>query len=145
MRLKNTQDQQGYGSLLKVALQQMIDSQETMQMIYRQWNSPSLAQSKVLFDALKSVMSNDEAMTQEYFGLNTLFVSSGKEDAFDDFMVLFETSLQMGSEVEKLLLQKVVECREVMRQNSYGQQEGITQREAYDFAKAVIYEKHYAI
>jgi hypothetical protein len=92
-------------------------------------------------------MCNDEAVTQEYFGINTLFVSTGikQEGAFEDFISLFETSLQMGSEVEKLLLQKVVECREQMRQNSYGQQEGITQREAYDFAKAVVSEGTYAI
>jgi hypothetical protein len=92
-------------------------------------------------------MCNDEAVTQEYFGINTLFVSTDikQEGAFEDFISLFETSLQMGSEVEKLLLQKVVECREQMRQNSYGQQEGITQREAYDFAKAVVSEGTYAI
>jgi len=75
-QLKHESDQGGYGSLLKLALEQVIDSHDTLNMIYRQWRAPTLNQTKILFDHMRNVVSNDEHITKEYYGMNALFVSS---------------------------------------------------------------------
>jgi len=74
-------------------------------MIFRQWNAPSLSQTKKLYDVLRNIVSNDEQMTKEYFGMNSMFVSSSVQQessanqiqsrpneidgAFKEFMELF--------------------------------------------------------
>jgi hypothetical protein len=103
-QLRQYQDQEGSGFLLKQALDLLIDSQICLNMIWTQWNTPSKKATKVLFDALKNIFGNDEQITKEYFGLNSLFISSGDnqsgqikgQDEFSEFMELFDTSLEMG-------------------------------------------------
>ena len=128
-QLKHESDHNGYGALLKLALEQIIGSHDALQLVYQQWRSPSLRDTEILFDTLRGILSNDESLSSEYHGLNSLLIStpddkgaehsehrlSGNQvesGAFHEFMDQFEAALDMGGQLQKLMLEKVQQCRE---------------------------------
>jgi len=95
-------------------------------------------ESKELFTRLKDGFCGDEAISKEYFGLNCVFASvldfknpsdsnqiHQGANSFEAFMDLFSTAIEMGDQLQKLMLEKVVECKDQARQ-SYGDHGGIT-------------------
>ena len=109
---------------------------------------------------MRNLFGSDEQITKEYFGLNAMFISGGddqsaissqiesgaaNDSAFEDFMRLFETSVQMGDQLQKLMLERILACKEESSKNYLGQHSGISQREIYDFAKSVLYDQEHAI
>ena len=105
-------ESRGYGALIKVAFEYIIEAHQAMVKVYKQWNA-NLNETKVLFDNMHNIVSNDDQITQEYFGLNSIFVAgepdSAKSTCFEECLSLFETSLQMGNQLSALFLEKVKE------------------------------------
>ena len=66
-----------------------------MKQIYDEWNA-DIAETKVLFQALQQNISCD-LISNEYFGLNSIFVPEDTAGSFEDFVSLFECALQMGN------------------------------------------------
>jgi hypothetical protein len=152
-QLRHEGDRRGYGSLMKLAFDQVAASQEQLQAIYQQWSGSSSIsgaaanggqtwqESKALFARLRDSFCGDDAISKEYFGLNSVFASvldfknpndddqiQPGSNSFEAFMNLFQTALEMGHQLQKLMLEKVIECKDQARQ-SYGDHGGITQRE----------------
>ena len=110
-------------------------------------------ESKELFTRLKDGFCGDEAISKEYFGLNCVFASvldfknpsdsnqiHQGSNSFEAFMDLFGTAIEMGDQLQKLMLEKVVECKDQARQ-SYGDHGGITQREINDCYSRVNHDR----
>ena len=95
---------------------------------------------RLMVESLETVFGNDEQITKEYSGLNTLFVSGGPM-AVAEFMDLFRCAIQMGDQLLKLMLEKLVDCKEQARSNHLGQQSGISQNDVLSLAKTIIYDK----
>ena len=101
---------------MKLAFEQILQSQESMKRIYNQWNAPNCLDTKILYDEMCKIVKSDDKITKEYHGLNTVFVSAGidgdSQNNFEEFMALFECSLQMGNQLSILMLEKVKECNQ---------------------------------
>ena len=135
-QLKGVAESEGYGALIKLAFENSIGAQGSMNQVYKQWNA-NLEETKVLFDALHQIVSNDGQITQEYFGLNSIFVASDadnvKATCFEDFLSLFETALQMGNQLSTLLLEKVKEAYQTASTTaSQGYQISLSQKDVLD-------------
>jgi len=84
---------------------------------------------------MKHTFQNDDQITREYFGLNSVFMScssssesSNSDRDFEDFMEMFETALQMGNQLMALLLEKMYESSKGhVKQSSFGQQGTVSQ------------------
>lgn len=117
-----------------------------MQAIHDQWATAHRDQTRVLFNSMRNIFCNDDNITQEYYGLNSIFVSAAeaapsqiaKEDAFEDFMSLFDTALAMGSQLQKLMLEKTIDACKSAKSQTYGHHLGISQREINEYYSRVF-------
>lgn len=117
--LRSRAEAHGHHALLQLTLQLQQDALAALQCVYKQWNA-NVAETRVLFGALKALFENDDQITAEYHGLNSVFLSSsGQADGevqaeegedFEDFMDMFETALQIGNMVGSVLLERMYEC-----------------------------------
>uniref|UniRef100_A0A7S3MTC2 Uncharacterized protein n=1 Tax=Strombidium inclinatum TaxID=197538 RepID=A0A7S3MTC2_9SPIT len=126
-KIRQFAEQNGYGSLLRLALESIFQAQEVMREIYSEWNA-SLGKTQVLFNKLASAHVENEETTSEYFGLNSLLIpavepeSKEAPSSFEQFLSQFESSLQAGNHLMILLLEKLVEAvshQGLLQANSY--------------------------
>jgi len=73
--LRSRAEAHGHQALLQLALQLHQDALTALQSVYKQWNA-NVVETKVLFRALKALFENDDQITAEYHGLNSVFLSS---------------------------------------------------------------------
>lgn len=116
---------------MKLAFEQVAESHEVMRAIHAQWNAPHPDRTRALFDALRDIVCNDESITNEYYGLNSIFVSAASSESaapvgqirqagsgsnsFEEFMKLFDTALAMGDVLQQLMYEKAVECSQAAK------------------------------
>jgi len=84
------------------AFDQVINATDSLSWIYSKWNMNSIKSEK-LFGHLTQIFNNDDAITSEYYGLNSLILAADdKESAesasgYEQFIMLLEHSIQMGN------------------------------------------------
>ena len=126
---------------MKVAAEMVVESFVTVKMVVGQMEHG--LPLKVMLQSFESVFCNDEQVTKEYFGLNSLFMAEAGIDPCDSFDALkgiMETAIQMGECLQKLMFEKVVQCQKQAGSNYFGQHCGITKQDVFDLGKAVLYK-----
>lgn len=122
-----------------------MESHRTIKMIWNQWNAQTKEQTNRLYSTLHKLFSNDEQITQEYFGLNSLFLSGGAQNQggneYSDFMGLFQTALQMGQQLQRLMLERVLFLRNETRLNYHGNHFGISQKDVLELHNAIVNDR----
>lgn len=153
-QLRHEREQGGFGALMKLAFEQVAESHDVMRAIHAQWNAPHQDQTRVLFNTMRDIVCNDESITDEYYGLNSIFVSAttsesqthagqiqqagaNPEGAFEEFMKLFDAALAMGDILQQLMYEKTIECTQAAKHQTFGQHLGISQRDLHEYHSRV--------
>jgi len=114
--LKDSTEGGGHGAVLKEAFTRLVSAQSRMVEIYKEWQS-NVKETKDLFNGLSQILSKDSAITNEYFGINSYFMgvdeskNSKQISNFDQFILTFENSIQMGNQLCVLILELLNDCQ----------------------------------
>jgi hypothetical protein len=71
--LRRNSESHGQGYLMKICLSRVYEAHQSMQLIYKNWQSSDLTDSSKKFKSLQGALE-DENFSREYFGLNSILL-----------------------------------------------------------------------